>query len=256
MPESSSPVQPNSGTHKSRLPAIFFFVAVVTCLIAGLIYVGYNLTKRASEVATQAVDSTIASITGAFRPEINVNTTVMSALGELHKSSKLVVMTASIDVSIVRESRKTILWDLLDLGTTTVSIDLPDNKVQFYIPMDGLSRDSFNYDGSKLSVTVPAPVPDEEIVEVQSDPRRIRVRTDVGWGRLRSRSGEQLRQEALTEIRSHVLAQAKAEPLRLAAESAAATELRSILGGLTAALREGVTLEIRFVPPAGRETDR
>lgn len=228
---------------RRSLVVILFLVAI---LAGGGLLLTIYLGRKAANVTTQVVDSTIAAIAGAFRPEINVRTTVVSALGELQKHSKLVVMTASIDISLTRESRKTILWDLLDLGTTTVSVDLPDNKVQYYIPVAGLNRESFIYDGTKLWVKVPAPIPDQEIVEVQSDPRRIRVRTEVGWARLKSRSGEELRQQALAEIRAEVLKRAKAESLLMAAETHAETELRKILGTVASSLREGVTLEIKF----------
>jgi len=215
-------------------------------LILGIGLTWLILVRKTVDITSQVVDSGIASIAGAFRPEISVSTTVMTTLGEIHKNSKLVVMTATIDVSITQESRKTILWDLLDLGTTTVSVDLPGNKVQYVILVDSINQNSFEYEGNQLKLTVPAPVADEEIVELHNDPRQIRVRTETWWARLKSRSGEQLRQQALAEVRSRVLEQARAEPLMLAAESRAESELRKLLSRILEGLRPGVTLEIKF----------
>ena len=56
---------------------------------------------------------------------------------------------------------------------------------------------------------------DEEIVEIQSDPELIKVKKDIGWGRLESRSGEFLERQIRRDLRSLVIEEGKSNLLML-----------------------------------------
>jgi hypothetical protein len=95
-------------------------------------------------------------------------------------------MTSTVDAEVEKTSEKRILWDLLELGDTTVRIRVRDNKVQYYIPLEGFGESNVAFDPEArcLAFTLPEPVLDTEVVEVQSNPDLIDVQTEVGWGRL------------------------------------------------------------------------
>ena len=73
-----------------------------------------------------------------------------------------------------------------------------------------------------MSIEIPTPVIDEEIVEIQSDPSLIKVRKEIGWGRLESRSGEFLERQIRRDLRSLVIEEGKSNLFML--------ELASIAG--------------------------
>lgn len=227
-----------------------FLVVTALALGSGL-WFGLVFFRTVETAGQKAQDALISALAKAFRPNVDVRTTVLSSLGKLKKHSKWVVLTTHLDVSITKESHKTMLWDMLDLGTTTVTVQVPDNRVQYVVDLRRVGPESFSVEGRFLMLTLPSPRVDEDIVEVQSDPSKINVRTEVGWARLKSRSGERLRQQALTEIRAVVLEHARAEPLLLQARARAEGEVKKLLEALTPHLREGVELGVRFEGAGG-----
>ncbi len=150
-----------------------------------------------------------------FRPNVyNVEIT-LNTIGKLQQESKIVVLTAELTVDVERSSTKRFMWDYYDLGTTTVRMKVPGNKVQYYIPADSLDENSITWDHERqeLVLNLPDPILDEDIVEVQSDPRLIQVQKDIGWARLDAYSGKAMEDQIKSELREKVIEAGKHELL-------------------------------------------
>ncbi len=255
---------------RSRAAAPWAVAAVFITAILVIGYLVYSVTYRlpheAATVAVEAVNKTVeqvsalpSGIAAAFKPTVNVNTTIHRAIDELQQEAKLVVLTAEVDVEVVKTSEKRILWDYLELGDTTVSLRVPGNKVQYYIPVADLSRASFEYDSASnaLCLHLPEPILDEEFVDVQSNPEVMEVKTEVGWGRLEVYSGRFLQDEAQSALRGTVLEEGGSELLRDKAKKEAEQVVTAMLTNLTSGLREDVTFRVLFdapPQPTGSET--
>ncbi len=248
--------------------------AVAAVLITGILVVGflvysvaYRLPHEAATVAVETVGTTVERVSAiptgiatAFKPNVNVNTVIHRAIDELQDESKLVIMTANVDVEIMKTSEKRILWDLLQLGDTTVRMRVPGNKVQYYIPVAGLSRDNFEFDpaSSTVCLHLPEPVLDREFVDVQTNPDRITIETEVGWGRLQAYSGEFLEEEARRALRETVLQEGARQLLTEKAKVEAEKVVTAMLMDLTAGLRDDVVFRVKFhsqEEPAGGTTN-
>ena len=181
---------------------------------------------------------------------------------EMRKESKLVVLTAIIDAHVTSKLEKRILWGKINLGDTVVSLWVPDNRVQYYIPLKDISEASFTYDRAarKVVVKVPSPVLDDGLVEVQADPDKIEVWRKVGWARLSSYSGDYLEKEARKELRPMVVEEARnCELAYRAARLQAEKILRTLFENQAKALnlKDYVSLEVEFEPPkAAPGTDK
>ena len=232
-------------------------VFITAILVAGyLVYsVTYRLPHEAATVAVEtvsraadAVSALPTGIAAAFKPNVNVNTTIHRAIDQLQQEAKLVVMTAGVDVEVQKTSEKRVLWDYLKLGDTTVRVVVPDNKVQYYIPVAGLSHENFEYDAESGAVCLhlPEPILDTDFVDVQSDPDLLQVETQVGWGRLESYSGKYLEEEARRALRHEVVEEGGSELLREKAKKEAELVVTALLANLTAGLREDVAFRIEF----------
>lgn len=232
-------------------------VFITAILVTGfLVYsVAYRLPHEAATVAVETVGKTVetvgalpAGIAAAFKPNVNVSTTIHRSIDELKQEAKLVVLTAGVDVEVSKTSEKRILWDYLQLGDTTVRLVVPDNKVQYYIPVAGLSHENFEYDAESGAVCLhlPEPVLDTEFVDVQSDPDLVQVETEVGWGRLDAYSGAYLEEEARKALRREVIEEGGSELLREKARKEAVSVVTAMLANLTAGLREDVAFRVEF----------
>jgi hypothetical protein len=190
-------------------PWAFALVAIVLILTVG--YVVLEMVNKGGKV----IDTGVEAIGNVLRPNVKIEQVISNTIGELKKESKLVVFSTEIMVYEKRESTKKILWDMLNLGTTVVELRVPGNKVQYIIPTDLISKDTIWWDEERgeVVIDIPTPVLDEEIVEIQSDPSRIEVRTEIGWGRLKSFSGDFLELQIRQNLRSLVIKEGKRELL-------------------------------------------
>jgi hypothetical protein len=218
---------------------IVFLIAFLAALT-----VGYLAFKRSSEWSP-------------FKTNVIYNTTILSAVERARSEGKLVVYSFEVSAEVVKSSSKSQEVDLLfssfnvDLGTTTVSFRTTGNKVQCYVPLGNVTQSSFTADreGNRLVIRIPKPVVDEDIVEIKTDSRFAEVKTDVGWGRLDSKSGAHLREEAKRALRPAVIEEAKrclAELYQAEAQKTAEDLVLRLLGTLKNDLREGVTLAVEF----------
>lgn len=216
-------------------------VAFVICGVALILVLGYLLYS-----------CTPAGIVAAFKPEfqLSCHTAISTSIDKMHRTGKLVVLQSEVSVEVTEESSKvvTILGHSLDLGTTTVQLRCGGNKIQYFVPLEHITSGTFKYDKTSqhLVVTVPAPILDTDIVEIQSNPTRMEIQTRVGWGRLDAYSGEALRQLAKKKLRSAVIAEGRS-PVHLdAAKQEAQHQLQQMLTPLANQLADGVQLVVEF----------
>ena len=181
---------------RRKVSALWAFTLVIIVLILTLGYFGTSVLETAENI---------------IRPErkVTIDSIIYSTIGELKKESKIVVMTGEVNLSVKRSHTK--FFSRLNLGTTVVEVLVPQNKVQYVIPTNAISEESFrwNDETGEVSIEIPTPVIDEEIVEIQSDPSLIKVRKEIGWGRLKSRSGEFLERQIRQDLRSLVIEEGK-----------------------------------------------
>ena len=173
-----------------------------------------------------------------------INSTIWTSTKTLTKKSKLVVLQAEIKISIQRISEKSGIIDFIPTGTTEVWLEADHNKVQYFVPLTGISTNSFRYDKSnnKLLITIPEPKADEDIIELQQAPE---LRTKVGLLRLDKRSGESLRQQCMQEMRSAVIKESKSEVNLNQARQNASIEIQKLLQPALQTV-PGATVEVLF----------
>ncbi len=192
--------------------------------------------------------SAVEALVGAARPRVVETTVISTALSRLQDEAKLVVLTAETDARVSKISEKSTIWGI-DLGQSRVDLWASGNKVQYVLPLAELDERSayFDADRNVLSVTVPPPALDEQMVEVQSNPEKIRVQTELGWARLDRYSGQFLRREARKDLRPAVIEQGRSalllERARNNAEILLEEELREKLAG---ALPPDADIEVVF----------
>lgn len=233
--------------------AVFLgIVAAVTFLIYTLVYsVPAKVIETGGNAAASAIEQAgliSDRLAAAFRPTVNVSTIVSSGIENVKQESKLVVMTAEVDVEIGKSSEKRILWESFKLGDTTVRLRVRDNKVQYVVPLKEFDMDDVAYNPEKqcLVIRVPAPRLDTEMVEVQSNPDKMDAETEVGWGRLEMFSGEFLMDEAKRALRDAVLREGAGPLLQEKAKTEAESAMRALLKDWVPNLREGVTMRVEF----------
>ena len=187
---------------RKKVSALWAFTLVIILLILTLGYFGISALETADSI---------------IRPErkVTIDSIISSTIGEMKKESKIVVMTGEVNLSVKRSHTK--FFSRLNLGTTAVEVLVPKNKIQYIIPTNAISEESFrwNDETGEVSIEIPTPVIDEEIVEIQSDPSLIKVRKEIGWGRLESRSGEFLERQIRQDLRSLVIEEGKGNKLML-----------------------------------------
>jgi hypothetical protein len=246
------PAAPAAKT-RSLWPLAFVLVALAiigsgTFIVLRVIGIG----EKVGESAVTAPNKLMATLADAFKPKVTVNTVINSTLQSLKHDPKLVVLTASVNVEITKESEKT-LWGLVDMGKTKARIKAYGNKVQYVVPMQGLSEKDFVYDDvhKRIVVTIPPPQFDDEIVEVQSNPAMMEIETDVGWGRLDKFSGELLRDTARRDLRPAVVREGKSDLLLEKARMNARSAVQKILQPMAESLNEHVEIWVLFSDETG-----
>jgi hypothetical protein len=181
---------------------------------------------------------------------VKYSTTVFDTLESLKKTSRLVVLTASLNVEVIEQSQKTqnLFGYEVDLGTTEVRVRALDNRIQFHVPLTNISAANFTYDPAhkRLTFHVPRPALDEEVVEVQSDPAKIEVQTKVGWARLDRFSGKFLRSQAQSKLRSATVQAGRKDVYVTQAMENGRAALKALLRPVTDLLKEEVECAIEF----------
>ncbi len=227
----------------------FGVIVVVALVLVGGGVAAVEILGRHAERAARGPGETVEHLADRLgdllRPNVTAKTVVFNAVGEMKKQKKLVVLTTEVTAEIHKENTKT--WLGINWGTTTVDLKVP-GKVQYFVPLEGFGARNITVTGDRKSVTVhvAAPQLDREIVEVESDPAKLEVRTAAGWARLAAWSGKTLEDSAKAELRRDVLAAGDAPLVHAQAETAARAAVLEILKPLTEAMREGVEVKLEF----------
>jgi Protein of unknown function (DUF4230) len=221
---------------------------VVLALVAIGVYYGISAATSTTRQVLQAPAQLLTGLAAAFRPETTATTEIRAAIGKISTAPKFVCLTADIDAEIRKSSATN--WGYLYWGTTRVALRAHNNKIQYFIPVSQIQESNFSYDEATqvVTLTMPAPRLDTEVVDVQSDPRQIEVETSNGWAKFDHWSGEPLREEAKQDLRQAVLSVAGHELLQAKARAAAQEQLQKLLSPLAAALKPGIKLQIAFQP--------
>jgi hypothetical protein len=255
----AGPTPPPAAEAKSRLVGIVWAVAcvLIVAIVAGVYIVDRIITTV--ETTGQGVSTRIDTalnipqaiadkLAGAFQTKTTLTTLFIPVIQEIQEKPKLVVMTTTLNVTVKKDSAKTTAWGALDLGTTTVTLRANGNRVQYFVPLQGAGMNSFHFDPATkvFTATFPTVQVDKEVVDVQSNPAMIDIRTDVGWARLDRYSGEDLRGQAKKDLRIAVIEEAGTPLLMDKARESARKNLKKMLEPLALALKEDVKLKVRF----------
>jgi hypothetical protein len=188
-------------------------------------------------------------ISKPLAPSYTSTTIIQTSVSRLRNEAKLVVLSADVTVEVTKTSSK-ILFDRLDFGDTVATVRSRGNRAQYFVALDQIRESDFHVsgDGRNVTVTVPTPRVDESIVEVQTDPDQMEVKTEVGWGRLDKRSGELARTEAKRSMREAVISEAKTPVYMELARKNAQEKVSELLTPLVKQM--GVTnLTVKFRKP-------
>jgi hypothetical protein len=234
----TDPTPPRTRGSGNAWPTAFALVSITT--IASVTF----LVRECSPA--HVARNVTAGIAQAFQPKVNASTIINTTLSRMANQSKLVVLSTFLNVDISKSNEKEI-WGV-SLGVTKVNLRALENRVQYYIPLTNITKADFKYDDvhKRLTVRVPSPVLDEDLVEVQSDPSKIEFRTDVGWARLDTRSGQFLREQAQRELRPAILREANNSLYLDKAKTNARENLKKMLEPVAAQLKDDVELEVEF----------
>lgn len=208
------------------------FVVVAGMIIAGLI--AYSFMSRIEKTTQSFVGGQVGAFGGAasaairiFQPRYIINTVIHSAIKEVKIQPKLVVLAAEVSVIFERQSSA---QGRVSHGTSTVELRFSGNKVQYVIPTDEITHKIFKWDKKRNEITlnVPDPYLDEELVEVQSDPSKIEIRKEVGWFRFDDYDGVKLLDTMKSQMRDEVVKAGKNELLLYKARTEARKVLKNI----------------------------
>jgi len=111
-----------------------------------------------------------------------VHQSLVTALGDLRADGGLVIGWREVQARVLADRTTSIgaFGVQVPIGSVRVELDVSGNRVQYLLPAgDGWSARAL--DGKTVLLTVPPPVVNDRVVEVQSDPSRIRVTIDNDW---------------------------------------------------------------------------
>jgi hypothetical protein len=134
---------------------------------------------------------------------------------------------------------------------------VPDNRVQYVLDLESVAEKNFDYDERRRVLTFHAPDPilDREMVNVQSDPRQIKiVEAGTGLYNLERLVREPVKNEHLQKIKGHVIREGE-KPLYLAAaRQSAELQVRKLLAPLQREMGGEIEVDVRF-PSGGDDAD-
>ena len=156
---------------------------------------------------------------------ITQNTTAF--ISSIRSEAKYVVASQSLAVTIERAKEHRGWWGLY-LGTSTARIRVDDCRVQYIIPTDQINVDDFVYDRNRsvLTVTLPKPILDQNIVDVPSDPSKWWTESSSGWAKF---DKADVLKEAQQAVRNEALVAAYQRGFDEATEAVAVKRLKESL---------------------------
>lgn len=259
----ATPVRPRTTVHLTGCAAMMISLAVVfTVAIVAAAFLlwdklpsGRLAQTQVVELAGQGMQGAADTVREVLQPRVSIATQVISTgVSLLAKEGKLVVLTRSLPITVEKRSEKRVLWDSLSLGETVARVTVRDNKVQHVVYLGQLRPEDLVYDATanRLLVTIPPPEVDPAMLAIASDPEQWSVQTEVGWGRLRSWSGDALTEAAKAELDDVLLTTARMDA---AADEVARTQAReqvaALLRNSLAPLAPGLDVEVTFLERLG-----
>lgn len=111
-----------------------------------------------------------------------LSTTLTSSLGELQSHGALVVGWRPINTAVRVDRDRTVgvFGYPIPLGEVHILLEVPGNRAQYIIEADN-SWAAEEVSTDVVIVTLPPPIVNDKVVEVQSDPSQIRVYIDNDW---------------------------------------------------------------------------
>jgi len=175
----------------------------------------------------------------------------VQAVGELRKSPSLRVATREIAVRVdaVQAFRvPTGISAPVEIGRTTVEVYAPGNIVQYIVPLeeDGQAVTvvvDANDDG--WTVILPPPRVDTRLVEVQSDPSRLKVEVDRDWAD-HVFGDDAARDEALATIRKAVIREASGPTAMFEVREKSRAVVADMIRALLPAEHRGRPIAVRW----------
>ncbi|MBQ7590300.1 MAG: DUF4230 domain-containing protein [Verrucomicrobia bacterium] len=216
-------------------------ITLSVMILAGLLTVAW-ITHR-----------TLKTVENFTRTGLNSTTqlSVFSVAESLHKQSKLVIQSAliTVDQSLEKETVLSLGGFAFGLGTSNLRMVSMGNRVQYYIPLNDVAESDIVWDGEKKTLTlkVPAPIVDSDLVEVQQDPRQILFLGEDSWFDWARGSGKsELAQEAKDNLRQYVLRTARTRYYMNMAEDNTAREMERLVHALIAPLEPEARVVVQF----------
>ena len=197
------------------------WLTVVGCLGGGTLAIGLAFFLIIAAVVIFVLLPTLTPTAAATQAKF------ISALGKLTEAPALKVATREIAVRVDASTptEATVrAWLVpigpgwkIEVGRTKVEILAEGNRVQYVIPLEAdgrrvqaeISGDFKGIDG-EVVVILPPPQVDETLVEVQSDPKRMKIQIDRDWAD-HVVGDDEARDEALAAIRAAVVREASSD---------------------------------------------
>ena len=156
----------------------------------------------AGALVLAALAAALVAAVWALRPRLTeeqVQTTVVTTLAEEAPASFLVTGTLTFATTVEGRSEKTLLPGLLDLdlGTTRAEVRVP-GRVAYGFDVRRIRASDIRLTGDGV---VEVDVPDLAVFSVEPELERVEMRTEVGWARLHSSSGQRVEQLTLRQVR-------------------------------------------------------
>ena len=234
-----SPLPPVTPTAVSRGSEWLKYVSILAALfiVAATTVALYSIT---------AVRNVAQSASEAFQPKTTYMLLLSGEIGKLKNSPKLVVLTAPLNASVTQETKTTVFG--YNVSSAKVEVRAPA-VVQYVLQLKDLNMNDLYYDqlGKRLVVTIPHPTLDQEIVEVESDPSKIQVRTEFGWSPLSLLKGGTVREEAMHHLKDAAIELGRHELLQERADKNAKETVSNLMSKVRDALKlDDVRLDVEF----------
>lgn len=166
--------------------------------------------------------------------ESSTNISVFSVAESLHRQSKLIVQTAliTVDQTLEKENVLSLGGFAFEFGSSNLRMVSMGNKVQYYIPMHKISDNDILWDSETetLTIRVPLPTVDSDMIELQDNPRQIIFLGENSWYDWASGNGvPKLTKQAQNNMREYVLRTARTHYYMSLAKENAQRELERLL---------------------------
>lgn len=159
-----------------------------------------------------SIDKLSEAVANASLVQTTVSTTLTNALGDLRPQGGMIVGWRTIDtrVKLDRETSIDAFGYKIPIGAVHLTLDVPGNRVQYLIPIDGTWLAKAAGEDTVI-LTLPAPIANEHVVEVQSDPSKFALQIDNDFAEHLIPSGGDV-DAAKRLLRDSVLESARSRP--------------------------------------------